>query len=340
MRSFIALCTLFYTGTSLFIDKGTYDWYNWLPRVPQLARASKNGDKVSVWSALKTNSWMEFVNWEQHPLGIHAYDGTACSLAWGQDGNYSGHVTEEFLRWSVPSSWALRWTAADVIALNANLRGNHSGYENAPLVHRCFSHPEEKLACSALSHDLKDPMLPWARNWAQRRHELGRILREYYDQVDVLKSKSSEDSTVHLIFPPLARLFAKLAMLHPFPDANSRTRLVILQTELVRNGGHPVMIRRIDTPIYYAKSVFDVKDYILEGWCAWEWAFKTGKSPRLAVFNSRGDKFVDSHLKCREPDGVLQGASATPQMYVLPDKPPAPSISSDELERLRAEFGE
>merc|ERR1719445_2002992 len=127
---------------------------------------------------------------------------------------------------------------------------------------RCYALARQE-SCSALAHDMKDPLLPWVRSWAERRQHLDRILREYYDKVDDLKSKSSEDSTVHLIFPHLARLFAKLALLHPFPDANSRTRLIILQTELVRIGGHPVMMRHIGNAGYDAKTLFGVKSYIL-----------------------------------------------------------------------------
>merc|ERR1740129_2653276 len=105
------------------------------------------------------------------------------------------------------------------------------------------------------------------------------------------------------------------------------------------------MIRQIDNPVYYAHTVFDVKSLILEGWCAWEWAFKTGKSPELAKFISAQEGFVDSHLKCRQPDAVLPDYFGLPKMFggnmtqVLPEKPPAPSISSAELFKLRSEFG-
>merc|ERR1719221_323927 len=132
-------------------------------------------------------------------------------------------------------------------------------------------------------------------------------------------------------------------MLHPFPNAKSRVRLMILQTEMVRNGGHPVMLDSIDSPLYQKSSAVQVRQHVMEGWCAWEFAMKSGKSPIQAKF-THGRQFADKNDHCHTPDTVLQqmpaGAELTGRGLALEDKEPADTIGAEELDKLRAEYGE
>jgi len=78
---------------------------------------------------------------------------------------------------------------------------------------------------------------------------------------------------------PLATLFAVLAEIHPFPDANSRTRNFALQAEVARLGGHPVLLVDFGWRVYRMESQDEVELYLLRGWCAWKRALDDGVSP-------------------------------------------------------------
>ena len=90
-----------------------------------------------------------------------------------------------------------------------------------------------------------------------------------------------EDDPISL--EPLAKLFAYAAELHPFPDGNSRTRALLLNSKLVQAGGHEVLLYNIGWPIYYMTSYEQVQSYLLEGWCAYEYYAAHGTSPYVAL---------------------------------------------------------
>jgi hypothetical protein len=86
-------------------------------------------------------------------------------------------------------------------------------------------------------------------------------------------------------FPRLAQLYASLADLHPFVEANSRSRLLVLQTELVRLGGHPLMLEELGWGQYYYSTERSLQAFLLTGWCAWEYAQANGASPYPAGYD-------------------------------------------------------
>jgi hypothetical protein len=81
------------------------------------------------------------------------------------------------------------------------------------------------------------------------------------------------------LLPAAATLYAKLAELHPFVDGNSRTRNMVLQTQLARAGAHPVILYNNGWAIYHMNDLEELMQYLLGGYCAWEIVAKTGKSP-------------------------------------------------------------
>ena len=92
-----------------------------------------------------------------------------------------------------------------------------------------------------------------------------------------------------------------MAELHPFSDGNSRTRVVLLQSELTRLGGHPILIPETWRSIYTYNSLEEVEAMILQGWCAYEQALERGgRSPYtdwIAAFGPGSrDKLVDRAL--------------------------------------------
>lgn len=108
------------------------------------------------------------------------------------------------------------------------------------------------------------------------------ILEQYYEAIDNLHLEEATDQ-LRLGLPHLAALHMLLAELRPFKDANSRIRTLVLQTELVRLGGHPVVMENYGWQIYGKGSVGAHILDILEGWCAWEAVVATGKSPFVSA---------------------------------------------------------
>merc|ERR1719353_1792191 len=109
---------------------------------------------------------------------------------------------------------------------------------------------------------------------------LTHILAEYYNAIDDIEEATPE-SHIQKALPHIAVLYHKLALLHPFADGNSRTRNTVLQTELVRQGGHPTVLWDNYWGITEAKSWEEAQEYVLDGWCSWEIAYQTGASPFL-----------------------------------------------------------
>lgn len=88
---------------------------------------------------------------------------------------------------------------------------------------------------------------------------------------------------------PLATLFSLFAEIHAFADANSRTRTLVLDSELTRLGGHPLVFYTNGWAVYRMPSMEYVELYILRSWCAWHFAVRDGQSPYLAVGTEHDD---------------------------------------------------
>ena len=83
------------------------------------------------------------------------------------------------------------------------------------------------------------------------------------------------------LLPAAATLYATLAELHPFVDGNSRTRNMVLQTQLTRMGAHPLILYNNGWAAYHMNNLEELMQYFLGGYCAWEIVAKTGKSPYI-----------------------------------------------------------
>ena len=81
------------------------------------------------------------------------------------------------------------------------------------------------------------------------------------------------------LLPAAATLYAKMAELHPFIDGNSRTRTMMLNIQLARAGAHPVVLYNNGWGVYHMNNLEDLMQYLLGGYCAWEYVVATGKSP-------------------------------------------------------------
>lgn len=83
------------------------------------------------------------------------------------------------------------------------------------------------------------------------------------------------------LLPAAATLYAKMAELHPFIDGNSRTRTMMLNIQLARAGAHPVVLYNNGWGVYHMNNLEDLMQYLLGGYCAWEYVVATGKSPYI-----------------------------------------------------------
>ena len=139
------------------------------------------------------------------------------------------------------------------------------------------------------------------------------------------------------LLPAAATLYATLAELHPFVDGNSRTRLMVLQTQLVRAGAHPVILYNNGWAPYHMNNLEELMQYLLGGYCAWEHVAATGKSPYAGHAPS---------FDCATPpeedhrDMQRMGANASPIPMYDPKQDvclvvPPPSLHVDTREEQR-----
>jgi hypothetical protein len=140
------------------------------------------------------------------------------------------------------------------------------------------------------------------------------------------------------LLPAAATLYATLAELHPFVDGNSRTRLMVLQTQLARAGAHPVVLYNNGWAPYHMNSLEELEEYLLGGYCAWEYVNATGKSPYIGHAPS-----FDCTSPPREDhrDMRRMGANASPIRLYDPkqDKclmpPPSAHLGNTVTDKLR-----
>jgi len=204
----------------------------WLERFPQL-EAAINGTTyaercVQIWTALGENHWMEFIDGRAHAGGKHVFDHTENP---GRFPFPSGPKTFElqdrmYAEFSKEEAWGSRWTVDKLAKQN-------SFFREAMVVpcqpDDCFDHLFQKTVLSA----------------TKKREMLGRILAEYYEAIDAIQAPMSDSDHIRQALPLIAKLNHDLANLHTFQDANSRVRTLVLQTELVRQGGHPLVLGQL-----------------------------------------------------------------------------------------------
>jgi len=153
-----------------------------------------------------------------------------------------------------------------------------------------------------------------------KKSKLIHILAEYHDAIDAIRVPMSDragSTHIQQALPYIARLYHKLALLHPFGDANSRTRTMVLQTELVRQGGHPAVLwdncwgiyanvitnpaqdHELPHDAYGPHSAVGVQlqEFVLDGWCGWEIAYNTKASPFLPFVHADGALLSTPHAK-------------------------------------------
>ena len=214
---------------------------------------------ASRWTALGDSWWKIFIDGNQHYKGPHVFDGTLESLARDQDGNTFLHLKEEYERFATPHAWeSLQWDVDSLEATNARLRGINgtcaphckgSPLYLAQMLPRNQSYnwrvrsPLPCIPSDYSSFSLLPSLGPvhdssfWTAT--AKRAALERLLSEYYEDVGHgpnVGSSSAKQAGVPDGFSRLAKLYYALAELHPFADANSRTRLLLVHTELVRMG--------------------------------------------------------------------------------------------------------
>ena len=245
---------------------------------------------------------MLFIDGVAQYQGLGAFEGTHLSSHHANGTNFLTHAKAEYLRWSRPEAWAQgRWTVERVAALNLRLRGcefedgsldclTYTPYIPRP---QNYVQVEELLmggqpcndcglcmprfSCAGQASSPVNDLDTWTlSSWMWRKSEaLGNALDEYYAEVD----HSTSGPYGLKGFAPLAKLFATMADLHPFNDANSRTRLFVLNTELTRLGGHPTMLAENGWSIYYYSTPQLLEGRLLSGYCSFEYARDHGVTP-------------------------------------------------------------
>jgi len=258
---------------------GDGKWFMWEDRLPGIIKANDSNNSASdladVWTHLGDKWWMEFIDGQFHKDGPHVLDHTKTNDKNGQDGKVYEHSKELYMQYSALAQWKYPTTADSMEHINAVHKG--ASCQTAPCL-------ELYLA-------------PWSLTLGPevRRKRMQGLLAEYYNGTAPLLGLDRR-SRLRKGLPHLAKLFGAVAALHPFKDANSRTRVMLMQTELVRLGGHPAILWGFRENVYamcgygahskknngsddYNCDIASIQNLLLNGWCAWEIAAATGKSP-------------------------------------------------------------
>jgi len=296
--------------------KGT-SWHAYERRFPELAKMSK----AERWSALEANWWYVFIDGKAHAKGVHAFDKPK-KTSFDSGMQTSEHEKQVYELWKKPEAWGERWSVEKVEALNSVYRGLNCTIEpcGGSEIYKSYvprySWENEIISNEYLETDqnytltdifpfpvpncsLSPRVLP--ATW-QKRAALASLLEDYYTAIDAASARESR-AALQSGLPHLAKLFYRLADLHPFIDGNSRTRNLLLQTMLVELGGHPTAMWDDYWEIYFQPSLEAVQEKILHGWCAWEMAYQTGTSPFVVAGQNHSVPFLtyDPQSKsCRE----------------------------------------
>lgn len=193
--------------------------------------------------------------------GPHVFDETNESSKNGQSGTYLAPIWVEYRNLSHPAELQLGWTVDRIVKLNLLLRNStHANPEvytkyvprGSPKVHLPINEGpvhavlgETVNAHAGITADDKAHLLEQAILFY---HEgLGK------STID-MGASSNPRRAMGGTLRPLATLYARMAEIHAFVDSNSRTRTMVLNAEVTRLGGHPlllfssgVMLGRADT---------------------------------------------------------------------------------------------
>eukprot|EP00747_Dinoflagellata_sp_TGD_P043096 gnl/TRDRNA2_/TRDRNA2_142485_c0_seq1.p1 gnl/TRDRNA2_/TRDRNA2_142485_c0~~gnl/TRDRNA2_/TRDRNA2_142485_c0_seq1.p1 ORF type:complete len:390 (-),score=13.80 gnl/TRDRNA2_/TRDRNA2_142485_c0_seq1:124-1146(-) len=262
-------------------------WDAWRERFPNLTTPKL------AWFALGNNLWMEYIDGRNHPSGQQAFDGTAVSKKADQDGLFSHHMASAVDEIGRSMAWNQSWNVSTLASLNMHLRGGNctesqclnafTGYEPQCELNRTIPSFVEQ-ACPLVKADCKGYRTD-GRNWSnpeqmkpfyeRKLQILETLLKNYYS--------TANGGSFDVLLPRLAGLLSCMAWLHPFGDANSRTRNLFMQSALTQSGGHPVALWNNGWWIYGAKSLEELQSYFKLGWCNWERILAKGTSPFIGL---------------------------------------------------------
>merc|ERR1712216_836192 len=148
---------------------------------------------------------MEFVDGRAHAGGPHVFDHTTST----QRNRASGNKTFQnqdmtYDEFSTEAAWKSRWSVGKLAKLNARYRGEHC----------------QQYSCA----DMFDQFGTMVNLTGKAKKSiLNHILAEYHDAIDAIRVPLSDrggSTHIQRALPYIARLCHKLALLHPFSDAN------------------------------------------------------------------------------------------------------------------------
>ena len=249
--------------------------------------------QANVWTSLGQDWWLPFIDGWAHRWGLQVFDGTVESKENAQDGKVSVKLRKAVDVFDAPGSW-VRWEPQRVVHINALLRGKPKTWEAGT---RSWA----KDASHAWVFSNFHPRVAHALDWKKGAVHIHKGWDSDVDKMlghafDVYERDVGHVLVAHWVHPrkaltpvlkPLARLFSTLAEMHPFADANSRTRTMVLHKCMVRAGGHPFLLADNGWWIYDVNSIQEIIPFFLEGWCAYEYYLAHGVSPFVALSGNK-----------------------------------------------------
>ena len=318
---------------------------------------------------------MPFVDGWAHECGATVFD-DAGSLTWaGGDGELSRHLQTLYTNFSDSAVLAARLNASAVEAMNLELQGVQM--PNLIMARHTLCVRAKKANCtrdgllysdwqprrdfwpngtgagdmmgfkgavSVLNKEEMRAKMDEAHDYSNVRQLLIQDpLHTFYEAIysgdcGISPHNPHPRAALGCLLPAAATLYATLAELHPFVDGNSRTRLMVLQTQLARAGAHPVVLYNNGWAPYHMNSLEELEEYLLGGYCAWEYVNATGKSPYAGHAPS---------FDCATPpeedhrDMQRMGANASPIRLYDPKQdtclvpPPSAPVDNTVTDKLR-----
>ena len=275
--------------------------------------------------------WLPYVDGWAHRWGAAAFDGTAESQENGQDGRVSAYLRATHDHFRSTAAWGAAsgetgaerqsdgalWSSSRALWTNQMLRGCGEGSTSSRRCVGLFTtytprHTNDGIADSRV-HGEGVVSVFKPGDWEQVQVDVPAMLdtafanysRELADAVarspplwaDYLHPRRAFGGVLR----PLSWLFAYLAELHPFPDANSRTRNFILQTSLLRAGGHLLLLPDNGWVVYQMSSFEQLENFLLGGWCAYEYYRVHDASPYLQLSRTGAAKAPEAGGAAQEP---------------------------------------
>jgi hypothetical protein len=240
---------------------------------------------ASKWSDLMQSKewWLPFRDGWSHVLGAHGFDATIESQENGQDGRVHDRLYE-----SIIDLDENRPLSAEILESMNFKQTGVMGSQGIYTLYQPRRHHHNAIKTAGLLFVAKpgtDDRDPIVQN--STRMMLDEMLRTFYTYAR--KPNGGEDGRrgrmrrpkqeMRRYLQPLAWLYVNLAELHPFRDANSRARAVVLQHSMLRYGGIPLLLPDLGWWVYYATSFKTVQDIFLCGWCASKYYKEHGTSP-------------------------------------------------------------